>query len=170
MFLIRDFIRNNPQAIVIGPVPIAHLIEKLEREYKAELVSPEVFRPYQIQMQRENAYYYALDEQMNVPMEEIRLKAVRIPVTDQTRHYTEKDFVRWNLNDAAETDDIFVVYEEKTGYFYCNSSMLHLEIKLATGLSQTDVDQKTEKYTEYLGLMQRYIETYTDFDHLTAAE
>lgn len=158
---IYDFIRKYPQVIVTGPVPISCVIEKIKRNYNAEEVSLEHFPAFRIRMQTENAYYYALDEKINLQMEAIQIKVIRIPVTDQIRCYTNKDFVSWNDN----TEDIYVVYEEQTGYSYCNSSMLHLEIKMARGISEEDVTHKTEKYREYIALMQRYIENYTDLEN-----
>lgn len=158
---IYDFVRKYPQAIVTGPIPIARVVEKLKRNYNAEEVPSEEFPAFRIRMQTENAYYRALDEKINLQMEDIQIKVIRIPVTDQTRHYTNQDFVSWNDN----TEDIYVVYEEQTGYFYCNSSMLHLEITMARGISEEDVAHKTEKYREYIALMQRYIENYADLEN-----
>ncbi len=158
MFLVREFVRKYPQAVVLGPVPIGYLVEKLKRLYRAQEISLEQFPPFRVRMQTENAYYYGRDEQRNVQMEDIQMRAVKVPVTDETVHYTQRDFVSWD----GETDAIYVFYDEKTGYFYCNSSMLHLELKLAMGISELDAEHKTENYTEYLGLMQRYIEDYMD--------
>lgn len=159
---IDDFIRKYPQAIVTGPISMSHIIEKLKRDYNAEEMPLEFFLPYGIQMQKENAYYYALDEQINLRKEDIEIKVVRIPVTDQTRQYTAKDFTNWSVRDTEYRNGIYVAYDEKSGYFYCNSSMLHLEITMAKGISEFDIRNKTEKYREYISLMQRYIEDYTD--------
>ena len=161
---IHDFIRKNSQTVVTGPVPVSQIIEELKRDYRAQDVPVESFAPYKIQMQRENAYYYAQDEQLNLQMEDIEIKIVRIPVTSQTRRYTEKDFTSWFVNDAEDRNGIYIVYEKKCNYFYCNSSMLHLELTIARGISAFDISNKTEKYREYAGLMQRYIENYMDLN------
>lgn len=157
MLLPHDFIQKQSNAPIIGPVPVAHIVEQLKQEYGAEQASWELVSPHLEQMQAQNAYYYAQDEHLKVTPEEIQVKLLRVPVSDKTRHYTQQDFVRWGSN----SDDIFVVYEAQTNYFYCSSSMLHLEIKLAMGLSTSDLEHKTEHYTEYMGLLRRYIETYT---------
>lgn len=159
---ICDFVRKYPQAIITGPVPIAQVIEKLKKDYNAEEMPLDLFRPYGIRMQKENAYYYAQDEQINLRMEDVKIKVVRIPVTDQTRIYTTKDFTCWSVSDVEDRNGIYLAYEEKSGYFYCNSSMLHLELTMARGISESDIRNKSEKYREYISLMQRYIEDYTD--------
>lgn len=160
---IHDFIRKYPQSVVTGPVPVSHIVEKLKRDYNAEEMPLELFLPHNIRMQKENAYYYAQDEQINLRMEDIEIKVVRIPVTDQTRHYTAKDFTSWSVDDTKDSNGIYIAYEEKSNYFYCNSSMLHLELTMARGISESDFRNKTERYREYIALMQRYIENYTDF-------
>ena len=162
---IHDFTSKNPHDVVTGPIPMSHIIEKLKRDYNAEEMPLELFPTHKIQMQRENAYYYAQDEQIDLQMEDIQIKVVRIPVTDQTKHYTEKDFTVWYANDTKDSNGIYVVYEEKSNYFYCNSSMLHLELTMARGISESDIKNKTEKYREHIGLIQRYIDDYTDLEN-----
>ncbi len=161
---IHDFIRKNPQTIVTGWVPVSQIVEELKKDCHAEDMPLDAFAPYKVQMQRDNAYFYAQDEQLSLQMEDIEIKIVRIPVTDQTRRYTEKDFTRWVVHDAEDRNGIYIAYEEKSNYFYCNSSMLHLELSIARGISASDVSNKTEKYREYAGLMQRYIENYMDLN------
>lgn len=157
-----DFLRENPQAVVTGPISIAHIIETLKSDFHAEDMSLTSFTPHGIQMQRQNAYYYAQDEQIDLPMEDVEIKVVRIPVTSQTRKYTQKDFTPWYVHDAKDGNGIYVAYEEKSNYFYCNSGMLHLEITMARGIPESAVKNKTEKYKEYVGLMHRYMTDYTD--------
>lgn len=164
MLWIRDFVRKYPQSIVTGPVPLEHIIEKLKRAYNAESIPLEEFPDYQRRIHTQNAYYFAQEEQLDLKMEDIQIKAVRIPVTDLTRHYTEHDFVRWFVGGKDDADGIYVVYENQAGYFYCNSSMLHLEIAIARGISEGDIQNQTETYQQYIRLMQRYIEEYTDFE------
>lgn len=160
---IYEFVRKYPQAIVTGPIPLQQVIDRLKKAYGAEEISLEAFSPCQIRMQQENAWYIAQDRQMDLPLDGIQLKAVQLPVTELTRHYTEKDFVPWNAGNGK--NGIYVVYEEQVGYFYCNSSMLHLELTMARGIAESDVTNRTEAYENYIGLMQRYIEDYTDLEH-----
>lgn len=160
MHWIHDFVRKNPQVIVTGPVSISSIVENLKRDYHAEDMPLKVFTRSTIQMQQRNAYYYAQDEQIDLKMEDVAIKVIRIPVTSQTRHYTEKDFTAWCVHEISDRNGIYMAYEEKANYFYCNSSMLHLELDMARGISASDVKNKTEKYSEYIGLMQRYIEDY----------
>ncbi len=161
MLWIKDFVRKYPQAVVTGVVPIGNIMEKLKRAYGAEEVPPEQIPSYRVRDHLENAYYYAHDDHPELSREDLSIKELRIPVTEQTRHYTEQDFVPWD--DEGTSGAIYVIYEERTGYFYCNSSKLHLEIAMARGVSQEDVQQQTENYRVYLWQMQNYIETYSDF-------
>lgn len=151
---------KSSQSIIIGPKPIREIIEELKNEFHAQDIDPKSFLPHLQGMQKENAYYYAQDEQIDIRLEDIEIKAIRIPVNELTRKYTEKDFTVWSLYDVYDKNSIIVVYEENTNYFYCNSSMLHLEIKLARGISQEDVTNQTENYMEYIGLQKRYLNTY----------
>lgn len=152
------------QEIVIGPKTIREIIDKLKKTFHAQDIDPELFLPYLQRMQKENAYYYAQDEQIDIRMEDIEINAIRIPVSDLTRKYTKKDFTVWSLNDAEDKNGIIVVYEENTNYFYCNSGMLHLEVSLAIGIAESDINGKTKKYLEYVGLMRRYMDTYMSLD------
>ncbi len=148
------------KSIIIGPKPIGEIIEELKSKYHAQDLDPKLFLPHVQKMQRENAYYYAKDEQMDIRLEDISIKAIRIPVSDLTRKYTQKDFTVWSLCDKYDKDSIVVVYEGQTDYFYCNSSMLHLEMKLARGIPQEAVTNQTEGFMEYMGLRKRYLSTY----------
>lgn len=159
---IYNFIKENPNVIVTGIVPISHLIKKLKTSYNAEDVELSSFAPHKIQMYQNNAYYYSQDEKLNLQLDDIEIKVVRIPETSKTKCYIAKDFTQWYIDDTNDNNDIYVVYDEKSNYFYCNSSMLHLELTLARGISESDIKDKTEKYTEYVALMKRYIEDYAD--------
>lgn len=155
---------NCSLSIIIGAKPIREIIEKLKKEFHAQDIDPKELPTHLQWMQKENAYYYAQDEHIDIRMEDIEIKAIRIPVNNLTRKYTDKDFTVWSLNDISDKNSIIVVYEEATDYFYCNSSMLHLEIKLAQGISQEAVTNQTENYTEYVGLRKRYLDTYVSKD------
>lgn len=160
----RIYDGNSSPSIIIGPKPIREIIQKLKNEFRAQDIDPKILPAYMRRMQKENAYYYAQDEHMVIRMENIEIKAIRIPVSDLTKRYSEKDFTVWTLNDVQDKNGIIVVYEESTNYFYCNSSMLHLEIKLARGISQEAVANQTENYSEYVGLRRRYLDTYVSED------
>lgn len=167
MFWIKDFVRKYPQAIVKGPVPVAQIIEKIKREYGAEELS--VNHIPNGDMYAENAYFYGCDEQIDIAREDICIKAIRIPVTEQTRHYTQKDFVPWDQDDHG-TQDIYVVYEEHVGYAQSNSGKLFLEIAIAKGVSQGDIDCKSENYDLYLWRMQIYLDEYAEFGNSSVDE
>lgn len=158
---IHDYIREHPQAVVMGPVPLTQVMERLKQEYHGEELPLEVLPPYLQRMHRENACCYARDEHIDLPPEAVRLRLLRIPVTEALRRYTAKDFTAWTVRDAKDREGIYVVYEETAGWFYCNSSMLHLELTLARGISAPDYHDQTEKYSEYMGLMRRYLQDYT---------
>ncbi len=151
---------KSSDAIIFGPRPIREIIEELKHDFHGQDIDPKSFPPHTCRMQKDNAYFYAQDEQMDIRIEDISIKAIRIPVSDLTRKYTEKDFTVWSICEVYDKNSIIVVYEENTNYFYCNSSMLHLEIKLARGISQEDAENQTEKYSEYIGLRKRYQDAY----------
>ena len=138
-------------------VPLEDIIERLKRDYQAAELPQE--RIPQRRMQLDNAYYYGLDEKLDFAEENLCIRAIRIPVTEKTRHYTQKDFIPWG---QEENGDIYVVYEKNLGYFQSNSNKLFLEIAIARGISQADIENKSEKYKEYLWRMQCYLEDYSD--------
>lgn len=149
---------KSSQPIVIGPKPIREIIEKLKVSYQAQVIDTKIFPAYMPKMQQNNAFYYAQDRHMDIQLENINIKAIRIPFNNLTKGYFEKDFTAWTLNDKTDKNGIVVVYDESTNYFYCNSSMLHFEIALARGISQEAVTNQTEDYTEYVCLRKRYLE------------
>ena len=151
-------------SIVVGPIPIQEIMEKLKDVYQAQEIDTTVFPAYMLKMQQNNAYYYAQGRHMDIQLEDINIKAIRIPFSNLTKGYFKKDFTAWSLNGKTDKNGIIVVYDENTNYFYCNSSMLHLEINFVRGISQEAVTYQTEDYTEYLGLQKRYLDTYSSLD------
>lgn len=150
------YIKENPAAIVHGKVPLAEIIDKIKLKTSAMDI-PTGNIPH-LQMHRFNAYHLPSNESLNLAEKELRIKAIRIPITDTTKHYTEKNFVSMNRYDEESEDYIYLAYEEQVCYLYSNSSKLFLEAALARGVSEEDIVGRTEEYTCYLSYLQRYLD------------
>ena len=152
------YLKENPEAIARGEIPLAVIIDKIRIKTSAMDI------PYgdipHLQMHRFNAYHLPSNELLNLAEKELRIKAIRIPITDTTKHYIEKNFVSMNRYDEVSEDYIYLAYEEQVGYLYSNSSKLFLEAALARGVSKEDIEGGTEAYTCYLSYLQRYLEEY----------
>lgn len=154
---IHDFIKEHPTAIVRGYVPIADIIGKIKSETNAsDILTGDIpdFR-----MHCFNAFNLPSNDALNLTEEQLQIKAIRIPITEATEHYTAKDFVSVNCYDDTIEEYIYLVYEEKVHYLYSNSNKLFLEAVLAHGIPEEDIVNKTEEYTSYLFYLQCYLDT-----------
>lgn len=153
---IQTYIEENPSAIIIGQVPLNAVIEKIKRDTHAyDMPTGDIPNLW---MHRFNAYHLPSNEKLNLSEEELQIKAIRIPITDATKHYTAKNFVSMNRCEEGKEDYIYLAYEEQTRYLYSNSNKLFLEAVLARGVSEEDIAEKTEEYTSYLFYLQNYLE------------
>ena len=153
---VHAYIKENPSVIIHGQVPLAGIINKIKRETDAnDILSSDIPN---LRMHRFNAYHLPSNETLNLTEEQLQIKAIRIPITDATKHYTAKNFVSMNRYDEAVEDYIYLAYEEQVRYLYSNSNKLFLEAALARGVSEEDIAGKTEEYTCYLFYLQCYLD------------
>lgn len=142
--------------IVRGQVPLAAVIEKIKRDTHAyDMPTSEIPNLW---MHRFNACNLPSNEKLKLSEEELQIKAIRIPITDATKHYTAKNFVSMNRFEEGAEDYIYLAYEEQTRYLYSNSNKLFLEAALVGGVSEADIAGKTEEYTSYLFYLQCYLD------------
>ena len=156
MVNVHDYLEENPTAIVRGLVPITDVVEKIKRETDAR--DMQVSEIPNLRMHRFNAYHLPSNEILNLTEEQLQIKAIKISITDATKHYTDKDFVSMKRLDEDCDDFIYLAYEEQVCYFYSNSNKLFLEAVLARGISEDDIINQTEEHTSYLFYLQSYLE------------
>lgn len=158
---IRDYVRKHPTAIVRGYVPFSEIIDKLKNQYHA--VDLPLSETPSMRMHHFNAVNLPSNEVLCLPVEKLNFKAIKIPITEKSEHYTTKDYRPIALPSDSRSDFIYLIYEEQVGYHYSNSNKLFLEVSLSRGIPQEDIDNGTENYTSYLFYLQCYLE-HTDFD------
>ena len=151
-----DSVTEHPAAMVRGQIPVAEVVEKIKRETKAEdMQAGEI---PDLRMHRLNACHLPGNQILNITEEQLQIKAIRVPVTDTTKHYTEKDFVSMRHSTQDREEFIYLAYEEQVGYFYSNSNKLFLEAVLARGISENAIANQTAEYTCYRFYLQSYLE------------
>ena len=156
MINIHDYITEHPAAIVRGQIPIREVVDKIKRETNAkDMQAGEIPN---LRMHRFNAYHLPSNEILNLTEEQLQIKAIRVPITDTTKHYTTKNFVPMNCSGDDCEDFIYLAYEEKIRYLYSNSNKLFLEAALAGGISEDDIANQSEEYICYLFYLQSYLE------------
>ena len=143
---IKDFVRTHPDVIVRGAVPYSEIAERLKAKYGAvEFPLAEV---PSMRMHRYNALNLPLNETLRVTEEQLQFSAIKIPITDKSSLYTAKDFVPVVSLDGKEF--IYLVYEEQLRYHYSNSNRLFLEVAVSRGIPESDIENETEDYLDYL--------------------
>ena len=153
---VYEYIRNNPNAIVRGLIPIMEVVEKIKRDTSAKDMQADEIP--NLRMHRYNAYNLPSNEILNLTEQQLQIKAIRIPIIDNTEHYTTSNFVSMRRSNEDCEDYIYLAYEEQVRYFYSNSNKLFLEAVLARGISEDDIINQTEEYTCYLFYLQSYLE------------
>lgn len=150
------YIKENPSTIVRGQVPLAEVIDKIKRDTNAcDIPIGDI---PSLWMHRFNAFHLPSNEVLHLTEDELQIKAIRIPITDATKHYTIKNFRSMNSRDEVAEDYIYLAYEEQVRYLYSNSNKLFLEAALARGVSEEDIAEETEEYTSYLFYLQCYLD------------
>ena len=79
MINIHDYVVENPTAIVRVPVPIMEVVEKIKRDTNAK--DMQVGEIPNLRMHRFNAYYLPSNEILNLTEEQLKIKAIRVPIT-----------------------------------------------------------------------------------------
>jgi len=160
---IKDFVRKHPDVIVRGSVPYSEIVERLKEQYDAvEIPLAEV---PSMRMHRYNAINLPSNEVLRLTEEQLRFCAIKIPITEKSSLYTEKDYVSVVGMDGKEY--IYLVYEDQLRYHYSNSNRLFLEIAVSRGVPEADIENETENYLDYLFYIKCYLaHTHPDLTKL----
>lgn len=143
---IKDFVRKHPDVIVRGSVPYSEIIERLKEQYDAvEIPLAEI---PSMRMHRYNAVNLPSNEALRLTKEQLKFSAIKIPITDKSSLYTTKDYIPVVGIDGKEF--IYLVYEEQLRYHYSNSNRLFLEVAVSRGIPESDIENETEDYLDYL--------------------
>ena len=142
----KDFVRKHPDVIVRGSVPYSEIIERLKEQYDAvEIPLAEI---PSMRMHRYNAVNLPSNEALRLTEEQLKFSAIKIPITDKSSLYTTKDYIPVVGIDGKEF--IYLVYEEQLRYHYSNSNRLFLEVAVSRGIPESDIENETEDYLDYL--------------------
>lgn len=143
---IKDFVRKHPDVIARGSVPYSEIIERLKEQYDAvEIPLAEI---PSMRMHRYNAVNLPSNEALRLTEEQLKFSAIKIPITDKSSLYTTKDYIPVVGIDGKEF--IYLVYEEQLRYHYSNSNRLFLEVAVSRGIPESDIENETEDYLDYL--------------------
>ena len=152
---IDNIVEKNPSLVVHRKVPIRDVVDRMIAQYHAE---PLTDIP-NLRMHRFNAFHLPANEALKLSMDQIRIQAIRIPIGEDTRKYTEKDYRPVKIDGD---DCIYLAYEERLRYLYSNSNRLFLEAALARGISQAEIDGNTENWNDYQCYLKHYAELYLE--------
>ena len=152
---IDNIVEKNPSLVVHRKVPIRDVVDRMIAQYHAE---PLTDIP-NLRMHRFNAFHLPANEALRLSMDQIRIQAIRIPIGEDTRKYTEKDYRPVKIDGD---DCIYLAYEERLRYLYSNSNRLFLEAALARGIPQAETDGNTENRNDYRCCLKHNVERYPD--------
>lgn len=80
------------------------------------------------------------EEELHLSEESLRIQGIVLPAA-------AKAGGTYDIRDSDREDVLpYLVYEEQVGYHYSNSNKLFLEVDIARGVTQADVDCETERY------------------------
>lgn len=139
------------------PISLSQVIERISREFDAAQM--ECGDIPHLWMHQYNAIHLPKNEQMQLAAEQLKIKAVKIPINAQSVQYTAKDFTPVMCRDS-EANFIYLAYEEQVDYRYSNSNRLFLEAKLMQGISQDDINRNTETAMDFFFCLKSYHELY----------
>ena len=138
------------------PVSLHQVIDQLTNKLHATQIEYEQIP--NLRMHMFNAVHLPLNEELKLTETQLRLKAIKIPITCQTSCYVEKDFV--SLVGKEAEDYIYLAYEEQVGYHYSNSRWLFLEAALMQGIAQADIDMHGEVFMDFAFCLKNFDELY----------
>ena len=161
---IKDYAKKHPDVIVRGSVPYSEIVERLKEQYDAVEI-PLVEVPSMRMHRRYNALNLPANEALRLAEEQLKFSAIKIPITDKSSLYTAKNFVPVVGLDGKEF--IYLVYEDQVRYHYSNSNRLFLEVVIARGIPEADIENETENYLDYLFYIKCYLaHTHPDLSKL----
>ena len=162
---IKDFAKKHPNVIVRGSVPYSEIVERLKEQYGA--VELPLAGVPSMRMHRHNAVNLPSNRALQLTEEQLKFNAIKIPITDKSSLYTEKDFVPVVGLDGKEF--IYLVYEDQLRYHYSNSNRLFLEVAVSLGVPEADIENETENYLDYLFYIKCYLaHTHPNLDDLVS--
>ena len=139
------------------PVPLGHVIEALRKKFHAvPLEGGDI--PF-LWMHQYNAFHLPKNEQLQLTVPQLKIKAIKIPITEQTFPYTLMNYVPVFPDDEGE-DFLYLAYEEQVNYHYSNCTRLFLEAQLMEGISQEELDANAETAMDFFHSLKSYDELY----------
>lgn len=151
--LIVQYARLIPER----PISLGQVIERISKKFNATPI--EYGDIPNLWMHRYNAIHLPKNEQMQLTAEQLKIKAIKIPINEQVLQYTVKDFTPVLCGDVEE-NFIYLAYEEQVDYRYSNSNRLYLEAKLMQGISQEDIYMNTETAMDFFFFLKSYDALY----------
>ena len=137
------------------PVPLGQVIEALSEKFHAvPLEGGDI--PF-LRMHQYNAFHLPKNEQLQLTVPQLKIKAIKIPITGQTFPYTLMNYVPVSED---EEDFLYLAYEEQVNYHYSNCNRLFLEAQLMEGISQEEIDANTETAMDFFHYLKSYDESY----------
>lgn len=163
---IKDFVRKHPEAIVRGAITYSEIVEKLKQQYGAVEIPLTDIPSMRIHFY--NAVNLPVNETLGLTEEQLKFKAIKIPITDKSSLYTAKDYVSVMGMDGKEF--IYLVYEDQLRYHYSNSNRLFLEVAVSSGVPEADIENETETYLDYLFYIKCYLaHTHPNLEELVTS-
>lgn len=139
------------------PILLGQVIEQISKKFNAAQIEngdiPHLW------MHRFNAVHLPKNEELRLAEEQLKIKAIKIPINEQVAQYIAKDFTPVLCGDE-EANIIYLAYEEQVDYRYSNSNRLFLEAKLMQGISQKDIDMNREAAMDFFFYLKSYDELY----------
>lgn len=139
------------------PISLGQVIERISKKFHTAPI--EYGDIPHLWMHRYNAVHLPKNEQMQLTEEQLKMKAIKIPINEQVLQYTVKDFTPVFCGDV-KANFIYLAYEEQVDYHYSNSNRLFLEAKLMQGISQEDINMNTETAMDFFFYLKSYDELY----------
>lgn len=139
------------------PIPLCQVIEALSKKfYATPLEGSDV--PF-LWMHQYNAFHLPKNEQLQLTAPQLKIKAIKIPITEQTFPYMRMNYVPV-FPDDEEADFLYLANEEQVNYYDSNCSRLFLETALIEGISQEEINANTEKAMAFFHYLKSYDESY----------
>lgn len=135
--------------IVVGRKGADELLDWLRGVVTVETIAPHEIGRAGLSCAVENAVRSPGGVRLGLAAQTVRFAAVRVVRDAHSRAYYEA-FDRTN---ARIYPDIYVLIERATAHIDCNSNELFVELELARGIAQQDLDERTQALRAYLLLL-----------------
>lgn len=135
--------------LVVGRKNTDELFDWLRGMVTVEPIAPHEIGRAGLSCAVENAVRSPEGERLKLAAQNARFAAVRVVRDACSRAYYDV-FDRTN---TRAYPDIYVLIERATGHIDCNSNELFMELELARGVAQRDLDERTQALRSYLVLL-----------------